>query len=407
MGYGVQVPNMGYEPALSAGVSSPGSASQQFDYSSAIDPALEAVVPPTANNANQFQQSPSGMPNFREDLKRELQSASPYSSGASDSPHIRGGASSFISPSSSQFSHPEEFSTAYANPAKRIKMDDLLAYGGSFPPPLPANSSNPLSSPEMLDEIKHLYHSIYSPGLENFLETKWFSVKGVGRLLGDNRLLEQFAILLNQFGKTQANDEPGMVYAAGVEARVVWALAGMVRAAGVDSANGVKTESLIPANDDAVEAGHRLTVFENLVTGTTATHNPLTNAVPGSGDHHRLRELDFWYHLARFTTLRDDEASSAKDIDDTMSILRNLLDGRENRDVLYSIAVVRSLSPRVAEYSEHERPLHLDETDQRSKLAVAKRFVKDEADGAGTTNVIRRLCELAVRSWTAPPAPAK
>jgi hypothetical protein len=89
-GYGAPVTNMGYEPALSAGVSSPGSTSQQFDYASAIDPALEAAAPPpTTTSNNQFQQPPSGMPNFREGLKREMQSASPYSSGASDTPHLR------------------------------------------------------------------------------------------------------------------------------------------------------------------------------------------------------------------------------------------------------------------------------------------------------------------------------
>jgi len=82
-----------------------------------------------------------------------------------------------------------------------------------------------------------------------------------------------------------------------------------------------------------------------------------------------------------------------------LSALRNLLDGRENRDVLYSIAVVRAIGQRVSEYAETDQPLHLDEQDARSKLAVAKRFVKDEANGNGTTNVIRRLCEVATQSW--------
>jgi hypothetical protein len=396
-GYGGgQVPNMGYEPALSAGVSSPGSTSQQFDYSSAIDPALEAVVPPTTKGSNQFQQSQTGMPNFREDLKRELQSASPYSSGASDSPHLRGGASSFISPSNSQFSQQEDETSAYASsPAKgRMKIDDLLALGGPVPQPVPGKSQEP----DFLDELKHLYHSIYSPGLENFLESKWFPVRGIAKLLGDNRLLEQFAILINEFGKTMGNDDRAMAYTSSIEARVVWGLACMVRSAGSESSNGVKTESGMPATDDAVEAGNRLTVFENLLCGIVADRNVLAKPVAGSGDAHRLRELDFWYNLGKFVTL--DQASSAHEIDETLAALRNLLDGRENRDVLYSIAIVRAMSTRVSEYSEHERPLHLDETDPRSKLAVAKRFVKDEGDGAGTTNVIRRLCELATRSWS-------
>ncbi len=69
--YAAQVPNMGYEPALSAGVSSPGSSNQQFDYASAIDPALETVAPPTST-ATQFQQP--GAAAFGNDLKKEMQS---------------------------------------------------------------------------------------------------------------------------------------------------------------------------------------------------------------------------------------------------------------------------------------------------------------------------------------------
>lgn len=411
---------MGYEPALSAGVSSPGSSSHQFDYSSAIDPALEAVVPPPVKSGNMFEQSSSGMPSFREDLKREVHSASPYSSGASDSLHLRGGASFLLSPSDSMFSYHGNESNAYANsPAKLpTTIDDLLALGGPEPPTVPGKSQEP----DFLDELRHLYHSIYSVGLESFLESKWFTVKGVAKLMSDNKLLEQCATLLTQFAKTPADDEKEMAYASSVEARVVWGLACMVRDAALESSSsngvkaegGVKTESgvkteagmpgplksegSIPATDDAVEAGNRLTVFENLLCGVMAEQNVLTKPVPGSGDPHRSRELEFWFNLGRFATLNP--ATSAKEIDDILSILRNLLDGRENRDVIYSIAVVRAYSNRVAEYSEHDRPLHLDETDVRSKLLVAKQFLKSEANGNGTTNVIRRLCEMAARTLT-------
>ena len=42
------VSNMAFDPALAAGVNSPGSAGQQFEYASAIDPSLEAAAPPSA-----------------------------------------------------------------------------------------------------------------------------------------------------------------------------------------------------------------------------------------------------------------------------------------------------------------------------------------------------------------------
>ncbi|TAQ88480.1 hypothetical protein B7494_g3189 [Chlorociboria aeruginascens] len=386
-GYGAPVNNMSYDPALSAGVSSPGSGSQQFDYTSAIDPALEAAAPPNATT--QFTQP--GMPNFREDLKRELQSASPYSSGASHSPHLRGGASSFVPPSS--VASTEEDAAYTTSPAKQT-INDLLALGGPAPNSSPTDVTQ---VPQKLEEIKHLFYSIYAPGLENFLETKWFSLKGLPKLITTTPLLDQFGTLIDQFAKTAPNDVKAITYTSSLEARVVWSLASMVHSS---DANEIKIESKgAPHNEDPVEAGHRLTVFENLLTGKAATTNPLTKPVPRSADHHKSREMEFWYTLANFVCLQDDDPSSPKRVDDTLSALRNLLDGRENRDVLYSIAVVRALSPRISEYTDQNTPLHFDESDNRSKLLIAKKFIADEGHGAGTTNVIRRLCELASRSW--------
>ncbi|KAH6663867.1 hypothetical protein B0J14DRAFT_494267 [Halenospora varia] len=325
-------PNMSYEASLSTGVSSPGSASQQFDYTSAIDPALEAAAPPAAGH--------------------------------------------------------------YTTPAKRT-VNELLALGGVAPPP----SNGITQIPNALDETKHLFYSIYAPGIENFLETKWYSAKGLDKLLGDRSLMDQFATLLTQFAKTATQNDPKeLAYTSSVEARIVWALNNMVRTAATEAPPRQESKS-VPSADDPVEAGNRLTVFENLLTGRVTTYNPLTRPIPGSTDHHRLRELEFWHTLGQFVSIKEEDPNSTKDIDNCMSALRNLLDGRENRDVLYSIVVIRAIGPRVTEYAEGEQPLQLDESDNRSKLLVAKKFIMDEASGAGTTNVIRRLCELAARSW--------
>jgi len=252
-----------------------------------------------------------------------------------------------------------------------------------------------------MEEMKHLYYSIYAPGLENFLESKWFSVRGMDKMLKARPILDQFAALLHQFQKTSSNDLSEIAYTSSVEARVVWALAGMVRTASAEP--NVKQEyKTVPSTDNPVEAGNRLSIFEALLTGRIVLANPLTAPVPGSTDHHRLRELDFWYNLANFVCLQYEDPSAAKDVDACLANLRNLLDGRENRDVLYSIAVVRGLGQRVSEYTENDAPLHLDESDNKSKLMVAKKFVADEAGGSGTTNVIRRLCDLATRSWSVP-----
>jgi hypothetical protein len=94
-GYGA-APNMNnYDPALSAGVSSPGSASQQFDYNvSAIDPALEGVGPTTSSAtatpataastaapsyaSSAYPTSSPGMPFSQDNPTRDVQNTKPF-----------------------------------------------------------------------------------------------------------------------------------------------------------------------------------------------------------------------------------------------------------------------------------------------------------------------------------------
>ncbi|KAG4443579.1 hypothetical protein IFR05_000956 [Cadophora sp. M221] len=342
-GYGAPPPNMSaYDPALSAGVSSPGSAHQQYDYTNAIDPALAdvAAAPPVNTTAPPYQTT---------------------------------------------------------SPAKR-QVSELL----DQQPQPPRMSRDIINDPSSIDEVKHLYYSIYAPGLENFIESKWYSNKGLNRLLSTKHLMEQFGCLLFHFAKTSQEDPKEMIYTGSVESRTVWTLATMVRGS---EPIGTKETKTVPPNDDVTEATNRLDVFETLLTGRVAAVNPLTAPINGSTDHHRLRELEFWHTLGNFVVLPYEDNNAIKDVDDTLSALRNLLDGRENRDVLYSIAVIRGLGQRVSEYTDNDTPLHLDESDNKSKLLVAKKFVSDEAAGSGTTNVIRRLCDLAARSWATPSLP--
>lgn len=279
--------------------------------------------------------------------------------------------------------------------AKPCKVDDLLLK-------LPSKAEDFKPEQATIDEIKHLWLSIYVNGLESFLESRFYYTDGLEYLLKDKVVMEQFAILLNQFAKATPDNPAEMLYTASIEGRVVWSLACLVRTAAdaAKSATPPPRPDGIPPAEDPVEAAARLAVFENLVTSQIADGNALTKP-PATGDYHKLREMEFWFHLGHFVTLRlhDNDPGSAKEVDETLAALRSLLDGRENRDVLYSIAIVRAIGQRVSEYVESEAPLHLDEQDTRSKLMVAKRFVRDEGNGAGTTNVIRRFCELASRPW--------
>lgn len=158
-------------------------------------------------------------------------------------------------------------------------------------------------------------------------------------------------------------------------------------------------------NDGVQDAASRLDIFERLVTGEYADNETLPTTEASNGtvldDQLKRREREFWRLMNTFLTVRDDEASSAKEIDDTLSSCRSLLDSRENRDVIYSIAIVRHVGQRMAEFPDNlPHPVNNDEHDARNKLSVAKAFIENEAEGKGTNQVIQRLCGMAKRSWT-------
>lgn len=159
-------------------------------------------------------------------------------------------------------------------------------------------------------------------------------------------------------------------------------------------------------DDDVKDAAARLEVFEKLISGEYLDPEPelkTENTTNGTAFEEQLkyREREFWRLVSTFLTVRDDEASSAKEIDDTLGSCRSLLDSRENRDVVYSIAIARHVGQRMAEFPNNiQQPASNDEQDARTKLYVAKKFIEDEANGKGTNQVIQRLCGMAMRSWT-------
>lgn len=397
-----------YAPTLSAGVSSPGSSVEPYDYSAAIDPALEGA------GQSQMQVPPNsyeGAQGFRPDLKGSLDGASPYSSGASDGHNHRGGApltqpSHVTAVAVHGDAHSNGNPHAYtSSAAKRTKIDDLLALGGVQPPALTLPTSIP---PLVYDEIKSIYTTVYAPGIDKFLETRWFSSRGLSYALNDQRLCERFAALISRFGiVSRPGDYETLAVTQSLEASVVWSLMGLCRRAAADPAVTNGQVNYQEGNDGVHDAAKRLEIFESLVSGQYLDAEPLppedeaARNSPVFDEQLRFREREFWRLMGRFLTLRDDEASSAKDTDNTLVASRNLLDSRENRDVIYSIAIARHLGQRMAEFPDNlQQPSTNDEQDAKAKLYVAKKFIEDEAMGKGTTQVIQRMCGMAMRSWT-------
>ncbi|KAI9747876.1 MAG: hypothetical protein M4579_007364 [Chaenotheca gracillima] len=419
-GYNHPVNNQ-FAAALSTGASSPGSSVEPYDYSAAIDPALEAAGPAPMGTPNAY----DGAQGFRQDLKRGLGSTSPYSSSASDAQASRGGANPAHSTTTPVVSNGHALNgSAVAHtgaPAKPIKIDDLLTVGGDHPPPLTpptdaaaaSAASTPLSQ-ATLDQIKHVFVSIYAPSIDNFLETTWFQSKSLPVLMADARLCELFASLIERFSERYNNSE-ALPVTQSMETRVLWRLMCLCRTpAGPSTApNGSDNPSggANAGSDDRDfsaggqgEAIRRLRVLENLLTGNLLDSNPanlsrISNVL--RNDQSKFRELEFWRHVGKFLTLRDNEASSAREIDETMTACRNLLDNHENRDIIYSAAVVRHIGQRGTDFPNHlSEAVSNDEKDNGNRLRIAKTFIENEARGSATNTVLQRLCDLIIRSWT-------
>jgi len=280
-----------------------------------------------------------------------------------------------------------------------MKVDELISLEGhvAVPPAAPTR--------EELDEITAIYYDVYMPGLNSFFETTWYSFRPQGphpisTLLTNKPVTDLLARFLKSLESAAAGDAGEMTQAGTLETRVVWALASLAYT--TPAAINPNNDTLIPA-DNAAEARNRVAVFETLLSGGSLTSNPCVPP-PKGHDTLRLREFDFWWCLAEYLRLQNSPQNDfTKQRDDILTRMRNLLDGRENRDVLYSLAVLRELSPRFPASYETDLPQHLEESDARNRLAVAAQFIRSEAlTRGGTTNVVRRFTDLALRAFVNP-----
>ncbi|KAI9171292.1 hypothetical protein HJFPF1_00774 [Paramyrothecium foliicola] len=283
--------------------------------------------------------------------------------------------------------------------AKKMRIDEIIDLMG---PPPPTHQIN--QTEDMFIEITKVYHEMYAGGLSAFFETTWYYFVEDGKMAfpRDPRLVEHFASFLRTLQSVKANDHTQMAYSGVLETRIVWELARTARQSPERTNSGARVT--LPPEGDAVEASSRLHVVEALLCGDYLSSNPLAPPIQDM-DVHRIRQFDFWYNLAEFVRRREDPDSQAavKARDDILNRMRHLLDGRENRDILYSIAVVRELAPNYDPGFGSTLPQHLDESDPKNRLAVASKFIMDEAQvTGGTTNVVRRFSDIAARAFVNP-----
>ncbi|KAI4592263.1 hypothetical protein KJ359_011322 [Pestalotiopsis sp. 9143b] len=377
-------PGHAYEPSQSAPPQS--IKSEHFEYGPAIDPALDSVgAPPSTSTSRLSVKSVTPLPQTSPNSTLSLRGGGPVSAS---------------SPSRQSVYPLHQWTPAYSDySAKKMRVDELVGLGRSLPP-------EPKSMPDQakMDEIRGLYYEIYAPGLEKFFETTWYTLEStsVQLITGPEPVVKRIAELLSLVGKADQHDETAMANSAHVEFRTVWDLACLP----LGTNPRINPPSIIPPDDDSAEARNRVLVIDALLSGTILIENPLVRPPP-TGDLRRVRELDFWYHLGEFCRVEPlghpPNAVIVSQRDQILNRIRTLLDGRENRDVLYSVAIMRALSSELPPDFEGTLPSHLDENDPKSKLAVARKFIQDESKvTGGTTNIVRRFSELAALAFINP-----
>ena len=436
----------------------------QFDYASAIDPALESATAVPGHGS--FYTDPRGpMPVYGEPQPVIITAAPYLHQKPSDLVEWR---------RQMRLSDPRLriCSSAAGKPAK---IEDVLSVGAGYPPPPVPPVAADLSATQRA-ELSQLWSTVYGPALDKFLETRWFAQRGLAHLSRDAGLTARYFALVGRFGITASTNFHENLVTNSLEAHVIWDTMLLARQVAAQVASTHDGDAVTDAHEGVVDVARRVEILEALLTNThldpatlatlaadpaTPTEGPAAAAGATAGaatptdktafqGQLAKRERDFWRLVARFTTLTTDPAAPqptpttastadgkpdpapAQQADALLGEMRVLLDSRENRDVLYSMAVVRHLGMQVqhggpsgsgaggggsgsgAAEAKVEAEGVADgngkppptsggagaEDEPREKVRVAREFLQYEASGRGTTQVVQRMCGAAVMSWT-------
>lgn len=246
-----------------------------------------------------------------------------------------------------------------------------------------------------------MFLATYAPAIDKLLEVRWYTEKALPVLMADEQLMADYSALINAFNDWNLSDGNTLARLESFEASIIWRSMSLCRQV-------PNSETGQTGNDwNLLATSARLSAIEALLTWTHLEHNSLSRPLkmeaacpPNQPDQFLQRQLDFWSEIGQFLTLHDNEASSAKEIDDTLGRSRSLLDTYENRDIIYSIAIARHLGQRRSDFPNNLPKIgYTNEKESGTKLLVAHKFIEEEAEGKGTTQIYKRICCMAVRSW--------
>ncbi|EWC48433.1 hypothetical protein DRE_02202 [Drechslerella stenobrocha 248] len=392
---------MGYMTSshtLSTNGSSPRS-QFEFDPYNAIDPSLEsATLPPPVMSPMAGERMLQSDPNGFRDLKRSYDRGSPFPSVSetprtSGTPIPRSG-----TPGASYLSFRDDLSSG--NPAKRIKIDDLIV-GVAPPPPTPPPSENAYIPGN--EGVRSLYSNKYAPALDQLFETGWFTDECVS-IMSLNMDLVNFLGMV--FDRLNSGDAPSDVDASldhippGKAALILYTVMDLLYGLSRKGDGPMLGYQMSRNEDNISETLSRVKIIETLVMNrrledddeprfSLADFNP-------EEESPNVRSTRFWGAIKMFLRLPDVGSPAARDILEACRpyLERNL----DNRDIIYSIALIRHLQEALHEDRDDTYPGPDEKRKRLANLDDTKSFIEGMArtPSGETTCVFRRICSRAL-----------
>ncbi|KAK6380937.1 hypothetical protein LTS17_005138 [Exophiala oligosperma] len=270
------------------------------------------------------------------------------------------------------------------HPSAGRSIESICTIAGTKVPSIPPI---PPDSVPNLESIRKVYDLEFAPGLDRFLESgssKWFAREGFALLSSDrNQLGRMLAYLTLVSNQSEGSSENATL--ASQEARVTWALLELC---------------IRPEHDGGEEAdrlARRCRAIASILTGepfsspTTSIADfvhqdevepePKMNAL----EKQLARRCDeFWQLVENAATSQGPNGNGISPT--AVQQCRPLLDGMENRDIIYSIMLLGSRTT--------------GNGDLTSERELAKRYLESQANGRATNPVFATISGMALRAYT-------
>lgn len=280
-------------------------------------------------------------------------------------------------------------------------------------------------------EIRKVYDTFFAPGLDHLLETgstRWFMLKGFDLLTSDRTLLAQFMMYLTLISSTpnassavSGTMPPDQATLAAQEARMVWATLNLVVRQAQEGVNDddaerfarrVKALEAILTSEPVVRTGSMSDfVYQDPepeptddmdidMTGIpTVANNPLLDK-PFSKQM-TARSDRFWQVVEKASELPTQISSEIFDH------LLSILDGKEERDIIYSIMLLgaqqNDFKHDTARERANSRPgssnTSPNRAARRQQREQAARLLETEAVGRATNIVFQNLAGMGLRAF--------